>query len=142
MLKYLRYIWIATIIVFLVIYLYNPSLFSKESLASYIARHQNYGVLIYLVMHLLRGFVLLPSTPLIFAGVLLFPSNLFMVLIVSLVGIVCSSLLIYFFSDRLGFSKIFAKSPQKIKVIKEKLTSKYGFFILLVGLFYLWFLQI
>ena len=125
-----------TVIVCVVIYFLNPSVFSKETIASLISKYHNYGIFIYLLLHIFRGFVLLPSTPLIFAGVLLFPSNLFMVLMISLLGILVSSLLIYFFSDKLGFSIIFSKKSSKIGLIKEKLNGKYGFMYIIGWAFF------
>ncbi|NER14379.1 hypothetical protein GWK08_13075 [Leptobacterium flavescens] len=126
-LKYARLLWIAAIVICIGIYLYNPSSFSKEAIADYISGYEHYGLLVYLTIHILRGFVLLPSTPLIFAGVLLFPSEPLQVLTISLIGIGSSSLLIYFFSDKLGFSAIFSKKSKKIALIEEKLNGKYGF---------------
>ncbi|NAS31064.1 hypothetical protein GTQ40_08795 [Flavobacteriaceae bacterium R38] len=114
----------------------NPTVFSKEAIADFIMKYHDYGILVYLLIHIFRGFVLLPSTPLIFAGVLLFPSDLFTVLVISLVGIISSSLLIYFFSDKLGFSAIFSKKSNKINLIKEKLNGKYGVFYIMGWAFF------
>jgi len=125
-LKCIRWLWLAIILVCVGIYFLNPYLFTKEAIASFISKYHDYGIIVYFLIHVLRGLVLLPSTPLIFAGILLFPLDLFMVLSISLIGILSSSLLIYFFSDKLGFSTIFSRKPNKIAQIKEKLNGKYG----------------
>ena len=122
----LKWIWILAILSCLILYFIAPSTFAKESIASFIAQHHKYSWAVYFLIHLLRGFVLLPSTPLIFAGVLLFPENPFWVLSISLIGILSSSLLIYFFSDKLGFSTFFKKKGAKIVQIEKHLSGKFG----------------
>lgn len=129
-------LWIVLVIGCIIVYLLNPSFFSRHAIATFIGKYHGYGILVYLGIHILRGFVLLPSTPLIFAGVLLFPEKPLMVLMISLIGILSSSLLIYFFSDKLGFSAIFSKKSEKIKIIKEKLNGKYGYVYIMSWAFF------
>ena len=54
----------------------------------------------------------------------------------SLIGILGSSLLIYYFSDKLGFSSFFESESKNIKLIKEKLASKHGFYYILFWSFF------
>jgi uncharacterized membrane protein YdjX (TVP38/TMEM64 family) len=78
-------------------------------------------------MSVLRGFTLLPSTPLVIAGTMLFPGQSVAVLAVSMTGIVLSSSMIYFFSDLLGFSDFFeARKPDLIHRIKVRLEHPLG----------------
>ncbi len=82
----------------------------------------------YLLFSALRGLTLLPSTPLVIAGTLLFPEQPFLVLVVSIVGIVFSSTMIYFFSELLGFDEYFAShKPELTARIREKLEHPLGF---------------
>jgi len=131
----LKVIWISCILICVVAYLLDPSIFSNNSLAAFISEFSGYAWGTYFLIHVLRGFVLLPSTPLIFAGVILFPNHLVWVLIVSLIGILSSSLLIYYCSDKLGFSKFFKKRNDKFKLVEEKLSGKRGFFYILLWSF-------
>ena len=126
LLKLIRYLWVILIAICLISYLFNPNLFSRIVIADYISQY-DYAILIYLGIHIIRGFFLLPSTPLIFAGIIAFPSQPFTVLMISLFGILCSSLLIYFFSDKLGFSHFLSKHSRKATYLKQKLNGKYGF---------------
>lgn len=131
----LKWLWISVIAITITVYVFNPSLFSNDTIAVFITNFSGYAWGTYFLIHLLRGFVLLPSTPLIFAGIILFPNQLFWVLIVSLVGILSSSLLIYYCSDKLGFSNLFNKKKAKLRVIEEKLSGKKGFYYILLWAF-------
>ena len=131
----LKWLWISVITITIIIYLLNPSLFSNDTIAAFIAKFSGYAWGTYFLIHLLRGFVLLPSTPLIFAGIILFPNQLIWVLVVSLIGILSSSLLIYYCSDKLGFSNLFKNKKAKLRVIEEKLSGKRGFYYILLWAF-------
>jgi uncharacterized membrane protein YdjX (TVP38/TMEM64 family) len=127
----LKWLWISLISICIIVYIINPSFFSNETIAAFVSDFGRYAWGTYFLIHLLRGFTLLPSTPLVFAGVILFPDNLIWVLVISLVGILCSSLLIYYFSDKLGFAKIFKKKKDKLTIIEQKLSGKNGFYYIL-----------
>lgn len=134
--KLLKWLWISIIAICVAVYVIDPSIFTNKAIASFINEFNRHAWVTYFIIHLLRGFVLLPSTPLIFAGVLLFPDQLVWVLIVSLAGILGSSLLIYYCSDKLGFSSFFSGKSKNIKLIKEKLSGKYGFYYILLWSFF------
>lgn len=127
----LKWLWISFISVCIVIYLTNPSIYSNETIATFVSDFSSYAWGAYFLIHLLRGFALLPSTPLIFAGVIIFPDHLIWVLIISLFGILCSSLLIYYCSDKLGFVEFFKKKKEKQNLIEQKLSGKNGFYYIL-----------
>lgn len=131
----IKWIWIGCVVSCVLMYLFNPALFSNETIAAFINKFGAYAWGSYFLLHLLRGFVLLPSTPLIFAGVILFPNQLIWVLIVSLIGILSSSLLIYYFSDKLGFSKMFKSKKNKLNSIEQKLSGKHSFYYILAWAF-------
>lgn len=127
-------IWISSILFCIATFLYNPNIFEKENIANFIGKFSTYAWIIYFLLHLFRGFVLLPSTPLIFAGVIVFPSQLVSVLLVSVLGIILCSLSIYYFSDKLGLSKIF-KKKNKLNLIEQKLNGKNSFYYILLWSF-------
>lgn len=124
--RFFRWFWIAVIIGFIGYNFLFPETFSKENIANYIGSYGSYGLAFFFFCHLIRGFVMLPSTALIFAGVFLFPNDLFWVLILSVIGIVISSLIVYFFADKLGFAELFDKNTKTSNLVKEKLSGKYG----------------
>ncbi|AXG71852.1 SNARE associated Golgi protein [Kordia sp. SMS9] len=123
---FFRRFWIVLILGFIVYNIIAPDTFSRESIVTWIQSYGNYSWAIFFLFHLVRGFVMLPSTALIFAGVFLFPHNLFLVLLISVVGIVISSMIVYYFSDKLGFVRLFEKHTKASRLIKEKLSGKYG----------------
>ncbi|MCH2196626.1 VTT domain-containing protein [Kordia sp.] len=123
---FFRRFWIVLIIGFILYNIIFPETFSRDNIATKIQSYGNYGWAIFFLCHLVRGFVMLPSTALIFAGVFLFPNDLFLVLLISVVGIVISSMIVYYFSDKLGFSKLFDKNTRASNLVKEKLSGKYG----------------
>lgn len=123
--KYILYIWFSFIIICVVYYLYNPSAFSSENIASKMRSFGHVPMLIYLLTSVARGFTLLPSTPLILAGILLFPSQPNTVFVISVLGITLSSTLVYYFSEFLEFGEAIEKMYPQEK-LRQKLESRWG----------------
>ncbi len=90
---------------------------------------------LYAILFLFRGLLLVPSTPLILVGMILFPNDPNAVFAISMTGILFSSFIIYQFSDILGLDDYFA-SNVKNKSIQEKI-EKYGFFAVAFWSFFL-----
>ena len=83
--------------------------------------------LVYALVSIVRGFFLIPSTPFIFAGVLLFPTKPDWVLALSVLGVGSSATLVYFFSAHMGWDRFFRdKNPAQLAQLKARLESKYG----------------
>ena len=121
-------LWLAVIVVCVGYYLANPAAFTAEKIAAFLERFQGAIWLVYLVFSIVRGITLLPSTPLVLAGTMLFPDQLWAVLAVSMTGILLSSTMIYYFSDFLGFDEYFErKNPDLSRNIKAKLEHPLGF---------------
>jgi uncharacterized membrane protein YdjX (TVP38/TMEM64 family) len=117
-------LWILIIFGFGIYYLVNPELFTADYLVSFIKQFQNEMLLIYALLSMLRGFFLLPSTPFVIGGGLLFPEQLPLVLTISMIGVLFSATSLYYFSDLLGFSTYLdQKFPTKINALKQKLNS-------------------
>ena len=117
-------IWASLLLVFIISYLINPAFYSAERLVSIIKTFKNEMLLIYTILTLLRGFFLIPSTPFVIAGGLLFPDQLLLVLFISIAGVLFSATSLYYFSDLLGFSSYLEqKFPDKISKLKKKLES-------------------
>lgn len=109
-------------------YLMYPQAFTATNIAAFLSTFEGGIWLIYLTLSVLRGFTLLPSTPLVIAGTLLFPMQPFAVLAISITGILLSSAMIYFFSDYLGFSDFFENhKPELNHRMKTKLEHPAGF---------------
>ncbi len=121
-------LWAAVVLVCVGTYIYDSSKFTAENIAEFLRRFSGLIWLIYLGFSIVRGITLLPSTPLVLAGTLLFPEQPFAVLFVSMTGILLSSTMIYFFSEYLGFSEYFeGHKPELSHKIKAKLEHPLGF---------------
>lgn len=127
-------LWLLLIIGALSILFKHPEFADPMEIARFFKRFEAQAFLLYLLVSMLRGFTLIPSTPLILAGTLLFESQP-LVLIISMLGIIFSSSMIYFFSDYLGFSQYFYKKEQSIDRIKIHLNSPYGFLFIVLWSF-------
>ena len=129
--KIVRYIclgaWLSVIVIGISAYLISPSSFTAESIATFLTEFHGPIWILYLLLSVMRGFTLLPSTPLVLAGAMLYPQQPFLVLAISLLGIVISSSMIYWFSDLLGFDEYFeSKKPHHVEKIRTKLEHPLG----------------
>lgn len=130
-------LWALTVLSFIIACILFPKIISPEYLVEFIKKFNTEVLLIYILITLTRGYFLIPSTPFVLLGVLLFPAKPFLVLVISMIGILFSSTMLYYFSDILGFSGYLEKRfPKKIKKWKQQLTtSKSTFFIAAWALF-------
>lgn len=134
--KVILSLWIGLILCCIGMYIYDPSLFTAKNIARFISEYDQQIILIYLLVSIIRGFSLLPSTPFVIAGTILFSNQPHLVFWISIIGITLSSSLIYFFSDYLGFSNFFErKFPEKIQNIKNLLNKPYGVFFIFIWSF-------
>ena len=130
-------VWITVIAGGIGAYITHPQAFSAETIAEFLQRFQGEVWLVYLVLSALRGLALLPSTPLVIAGTLLFPGQPVAVLAVSIIGILISSSMIYFFSEYLGFRKFFeSHKPELTHKLKSKLEHPFGFLFVALWAFF------
>lgn len=130
-------VWLAVLIAGAGSYVYAPQMFTAENIAAFLLRFQGVIWLVYLLFSILRGFTLLPSTPLVIAGTILFPGQPFAVLGVSMTGILLSSTMIYFFSEYLGFSDYFeSHKPESTHRIRQKLEHPLGFLFVAAWAFF------
>ena len=114
-------IWL--FVLFGALYLY---FFHREVIQSELGRAYSYsvvlGYLVYLLLGCARGFTLIPATYLVLTGLLFFPPVPLLVL--TLVGILVSSSIIYFFSEALRldefFERRYADRIARAKLILER----------------------
>ena len=120
-------LWAAVILTAVALYLSRPSDFTAANIAAFIHSFENGILIVYLAISALRGFTLLPSTPLVLAGTLLYPDQPWLVLAISISGILISSSLIYFFSEALGFAHYFeTKKPAAVARVRRRLEHPWG----------------
>lgn len=130
-------VWGSIVLLAIAYYLLNSDKFSPELIASHIKEFESYALGFYLVLSVLRGLTLLPSTPLVLAGTLLFPHQAWLVLGISLFGIVISSSMIYWLSDSLGIAAYFErKKPHHVARIRTRLEHPAGLFFVALWSFF------
>lgn len=101
---------------------------TASEIAAFIKEYKSEAIIVYLVLSSIRGLFFLPSTPFVFAGILIFPTSNLMVLALSLTGIIISASLIYLLAEYLDIAKLFPAKDREKKInnLREKLTSKKG----------------
>ena len=120
-------LWAAVILTAVALYLSHPTEFTAANIAAFIHSFESEILVVYLAISALRGFTLLPSTPLVLAGTLLYPDEPWLVLAISMSGILISSILIYFCSEALGFAHFFeTKKPVAVARIRRRLEHPWG----------------
>ncbi|MFY0605013.1 MAG: TVP38/TMEM64 family protein [Flavobacteriaceae bacterium] len=100
-----------------------PEITSPKYLSEFIKKFTTEMLWIYILLTFIRGFFLIPSTPFVIAGGILFPNQLLLVLFISMSGIIFSTTALYYFSDLLGFSKYLHRKSTKINAWKSRLKS-------------------
>ena len=131
-----RMIWFSIICVGLWSYVRYPNFFHAESLASFLSRYQEQALWMYLFISLARGLFLIPSTPFVLAGVLLFPHNVFWVFVISMCGVLFGSTIVYFFSERLGFGESLRKNHPRLYQTMQTKMKRIGFPIVMLWSFF------
>jgi uncharacterized membrane protein YdjX (TVP38/TMEM64 family) len=112
----------------MIVMLFKPEVFSAENIAAFLQHFRSQLWLTYFFVSFVRGFFLIPSTPFIFAGIILFPEDTFLLLFTAVAGVVFSSAMLYFYSDNLGFSQYLERYfPVQLAKVKELLKGKYAF---------------
>jgi uncharacterized membrane protein YdjX (TVP38/TMEM64 family) len=88
--KVLMIFWGLLILTGLGAYIFFPSYFTKEAISGFIQQYENQMFWV-------------------FAGVIIFPDSPWLVLLISMIGVVAGAAIIYYFTEFLGFEKFFQK---------------------------------
>ena len=119
-------IWIAAVVFFGFLFIFKNQYFDTEFLSTWMQQYGDKVLIIYIAISFIRGFFLIPSTPFVLLGIVLYPTQPLLVLAVSMSGVVFSATLLYFYSDNIGFSDYLeAKYPKQSQWMQEKLGGKY-----------------
>lgn len=112
--------WLTFIALCLSLYLLRPELFDPVLIQGFFSSNVELGLLAYLALATLRGLTLLPLTPLLLAGILVFPP--LPLFLVNQLGVCTSSAIIYYLSRYLGFDAFFnARYPRQISRLTQAL---------------------
>ncbi len=134
--KHVRIAWILLITVSIILYLVYREQFTQENIYSFLKRYHSYIFFVYVLAHIFRALVMLPSTPLIFAGLLLFPGEPIMVFCLSMLGITIASSGIYYFAKSMDFAEFFSKKEATFLKIKAKLEGEAGYWFIFLWSFF------
>lgn len=115
-------LWVIVILFLIYQYIKDPSVINPNRIIAFIRFYENEMLLVFTILSLVRGFFLIPSTPFVVGGGLLFPDHKLVVLIISMIGVMSSATMLYYFSDLLGFGAYLeSKSPKQILKWKSRL---------------------
>ncbi|MDH5589529.1 MAG: VTT domain-containing protein [Gemmatimonadota bacterium] len=119
MARLLTYAWGGLILCVFVAWVARPELFSEAAITGSLARLGAWSFVGYVAVSMVRGLALVPSTPVVVAGGVLFPEALPAVLLVSMVGIVVSATILYHFPGYAGYDRwIEAKHPERVAELR------------------------
>lgn len=105
----IHWIWGSILVALVLVYINSPEVLSPKAIVDFISPFQGSALVIYTLITLIRGFFLIPSTPFVIGGALIFPDQLLLVLVISMLGVLFSATLLYFFSSSLGMAEKFER---------------------------------
>ncbi len=110
-------IWLLIFSISLYAYFFNSSIITSR-FVSIFTSSAILGYAVYLIFSCLRGFTLIPVTYFVFVGIVLIPP--WPLYIMSMVGVLVSSVCVYYFSEYLNFDEYFEdKHKNQIDKIKN-----------------------
>jgi len=117
------YLWLLLVAGGITAYFLYPDKINLLFLEDLSKKYYYIALIIYFLLLSFRGLTMIPSTPLLLAGVLIFdPLELF---IVNMAGILSSSTIVYYFSKYLGFDSYFeTKYGKYVRKIRRGLNGK------------------
>lgn len=132
MIKHFNTLWLALVAVVLLSLALNPELLDRDSIAHFLNDLGTSAFIVYVLLSVTRALVMMPSTPFILAGAISFPDMPIAVFIISYLGVVVGTLLIYSFPTFGNYDEYLeARYPSKIGLIKEKMQGRYSFWIVI-----------
>jgi uncharacterized membrane protein YdjX (TVP38/TMEM64 family) len=134
--KIMLIVWLTLIAAGLTLYFIFPEHFTQENISAFVRAYEGQMLLVYFLICVARGAFLIPSTPFVLAGGILFPDNLWMVLAISMAGVMAGSCFIYYFTEFLGVDKVIQKRfGHKLERTRRGM-DKYGFWIVVAWSFF------
>lgn len=120
--RFLTWLWAACVLGVLAWYLLRPEDFTAERFERVLAGWGPWAFTGFVAVSLIRGALLIPSTPVVLAGGAFFPEAIPAVLVVSMLGILASATLLYRFPAFAGYDTVLAERyPAKLARLREKL---------------------
>jgi len=132
--KTIFFIWLIFVFFVLTFYFFNKEFFWIDQMRNLFSENLYLSFLIYFILWSLRGFTLVPLTPLLVAWIVFLPA--LPLFFVNLLWVLASSSIVYFWWKYLWFDKYFNKKYSKqMSILKKKLEWKEYPVIILWSLF-------
>lgn len=129
--NFFRFIWLILIVSVLIHYGLCSSTYTADTLQSYFNSNSKNIFYAYVCLSLVRSFFFLPSTIFVIMGVVLYPNQPFLVLFISMSGILVGATWVYFSARILKIEQLFSKKNQaRLKNVRYKI-QKHGFLIVI-----------
>lgn len=123
--------WVAVLLLLLA----HASQLSPTGVAAVLDGAGSWKWALYLGVLVLRSLWLVPSTPMVLAGALLFPGHPLLVIFLSVTGVLLGATLIFFLADLLGTGAALRRRyPDKVEPAEVALRKR-GFLVVLLGAF-------
>lgn len=133
--KSITTLWLCIAIVCFWYYITHLDVFTAENISDFFLLFGEWFLVVYFIISILRWFTLIPSTPFVLTGILLFPEELLYVYIISVSGILLSATMIYFFSHEMDFEKMILWKHKKLIEKWEYFIQRYGFYTVTIWSF-------
>ncbi|PCH60679.1 MAG: hypothetical protein COC19_05580 [SAR86 cluster bacterium] len=131
--RHFNTLWLVLVALMLASLLLFPELLSRDSISTLLEQFGRLSLLAYVLVSMFRSTLLIPSTPFVLAGAVLFPQWPLAVFIISMLGIVAGAYLVYSFPSFGNYDRLLEqKYPDKIAALKRRMNSAQSFWIVLV----------
>ncbi|WP_300600301.1 VTT domain-containing protein [Niabella sp.] len=129
--KWLRFIWLLLMAGGGFIYWYNRQHFTQEAIAGFLLQYRQQAWLVYFGICVFRGIFLLPSTPFLLAGMLIFRDTPLLLFGVFMCSILTVAAFIYYTAGYLRFPGLSITAAPRLERIQQQLQGKRGFWLIL-----------
>lgn len=117
------YTWLTLVVTSLSLYFFFPEFFTPQNIRQFFSDNLVLGLLGYFVISTLRGFTLIPSTPIVLAGILVFPP--WPLFLVNQLAVYSSSAIVYFMARHLRFDHYFhTHYPKQVERLTNLLKAR------------------
>ena len=134
--KIIRYLWVFMALFTLLHYFIFPEKYTAEFLLEFFQSNSSAVFITYVVLSVIRSVFFLPSTIFVIMGVVLYPDEPFLVLTVSMLGILLGATWIYLAAGFLKVEALFSENSQKKFQKAELGMKKHGFWIVILWSFF------
>lgn len=131
--RLVAWLWMGLILWVLLFLAVRPEVLSAEGLTRFFEQFEGHIWWAYVAIFMVRGIFLIPSTPFVLAGALLFPDQAIWVVLVSLAAVLSSATFLYYWADWIGIGRYLdEKYPKQSERVQYLLNKPYAL-LLVVG---------